>query len=53
VEYFDRYIRDQAHMESVIDYIENNPVKAGLVADAAAWRYSSAGMRAGSPRSQR
>jgi REP element-mobilizing transposase RayT len=44
-DYFDRFIRDQAHLEAVIAYIENNSVKAGLVANAADWRYSSAGMR--------
>jgi REP element-mobilizing transposase RayT len=28
-EYFDRYIRDDAHLRAVIDYIEGNPVAAG------------------------
>ena len=31
-EYFDRYIRDADHFRKTVKYIENNPVKAGLVA---------------------
>lgn len=30
-EYFDRYIRDEEHFRKAMRYIENNPVKAGLV----------------------
>jgi REP element-mobilizing transposase RayT len=41
-EYFDRFIRTQKHFDSVSLYIENNPVKAGLVKEARAWRWSSA-----------
>jgi putative DNA methylase len=41
-EYFDRYIRDDRHLQAAIEYIENNPVKAGLVASAKDWRFSSA-----------
>jgi REP element-mobilizing transposase RayT len=41
-EYFDRYIRDAKHLEVVVHYIHNNPVKAGLVKEPAAWRWSSA-----------
>lgn len=41
-EYFDRYIRDQVHLEAAMAYIYNNPVKAGLVARAEDWPYSSA-----------
>ena len=40
-DYFDRYIRDEQHLENVVKYIEQNPVKAGLVVDARAWPYSS------------
>ncbi len=40
--YFDRYIRDDPHYAVTIAYIENNPVAAGLVADAGDWRWSSA-----------
>ena len=41
-EYWDRYIRDRRHFEQVVEYIHLNPVKAGLVADAGSWRWSSA-----------
>ena len=41
-EYWDRYIRDEAHFEAVVRYIHENPVKAGLVAKAEDWRWSSA-----------
>lgn len=41
-DYFDRYIRDDRHLAAVMAYIHNNPVKAGLVADAKDWPYSSA-----------
>jgi REP element-mobilizing transposase RayT len=30
LDYWDRYIRDDRHLESVVDYIHYNPVKAGL-----------------------
>ena len=42
-EYFDRYIRDEAHFARAVDYIHNNPVVAGLVTKAEDWPYSSAG----------
>jgi len=41
-DYFDRFIRDEAHFESVRAYIENNPVAAGLTAEATRWPFSSA-----------
>lgn len=41
-DYFDRYIRDETHLAAVMRYIEQNPVKAGLVASAQEWRYGSA-----------
>jgi putative transposase len=44
-EYYDRYIRDDQHFADAVAYIEQNPVKAGLVETAAAWRYSSAARR--------
>ena len=40
--YFDRYIRDQAQFDAAVHYIHENPVKAGLVARAEDWRWSSA-----------
>ncbi len=41
-EYWDRYIRDQAHLAQVIAYIHLNPVKAGLVVTPESWPWSSA-----------
>jgi len=44
-DYFDRYIRDEDHFRRAVRYIENNPVKAGLVRSAADWPWSSAHFR--------
>ena len=44
-EYFDRYIRDDRHMQAVVEYIEENPVKAKLVDRAEKWAFSSAARR--------
>ncbi|NTU57382.1 MAG: transposase [Chlorobiaceae bacterium] len=41
-DYWDRYIRDEKHLRSVIDYIHNNPVKAGLCRKETDWPWSSA-----------
>ncbi|MBL7940687.1 MAG: transposase [Flavobacteriales bacterium] len=41
-EYWDRYIRDHAHYVNLVAYIHENPVKAGLVARAEDWKWSSA-----------
>ena len=41
-DYWDRYIRDEHHYRQVVDYIHQNPVKAGLCASAGAWPWSSA-----------
>jgi REP element-mobilizing transposase RayT len=41
-EYWDRYIRDQGHLEQAVEYIHLNPVKAGLTITAESWRWSSA-----------
>ena len=46
-EYFDRYIRNIDHYRNAIDYIDNNPVKAGLVAEPQQWKWCSAGYDAG------
>jgi len=55
-EYFDRAIRDETHFSKVIEYIENNPVKAGLCVTPADWLWGSAchgeEKRARRPRSQ-
>lgn len=45
-EYYDRYIRNERHLAAVTHYIEQNPVKAGLVQTADAWPFSSARLRA-------
>jgi type I restriction enzyme R subunit len=41
-ETFDHYARDEAEVFKIIDYIENNPVVAGLVETPEAYRFSSA-----------
>ena len=42
-EYWDRYIRHEGHFRQAVEYIHNNPVKAGLVRRAEDWPWSSAG----------
>ena len=44
-DYFDRYIRDEQHLVAVTNYIEQNPVKAGLVQAAGDWQWSSAAVK--------
>ena len=44
-EYWDRFIRNSEHYWWVKAYIENNPVKAGLVSEAELWPWSSAADR--------
>jgi len=41
-EYWDRYIRNEKHFRDVVNYIEDNPVKAGLCKDPSQWKWSSA-----------
>jgi REP element-mobilizing transposase RayT len=41
-DYFDTYARDEGHVEKIVSYIHNNPVKAGLCEAAELWPYSSA-----------
>ena len=41
-EFKDRFIRDQRHLRTAVDYIHNNPVAAGLCAEPEAWPWSSA-----------
>lgn len=48
-EYWDRYIRDENHLRRVIDYIHNNPVKAGLCNAPESWAWSSASQNALTP----
>jgi REP element-mobilizing transposase RayT len=47
-EYLDRYVRNAEHYENVLNYIEGNPVKAGLVKLKTDWPWSSARFRSGS-----
>lgn len=42
-ESYDRMVRDDTEFGRVVRYIENNPVKAGLVREASEYRWSSAG----------
>jgi len=42
-EYFDRFIRDESHYRSALEYIAENPVKAGLARSAKEWMWSSMG----------
>jgi putative transposase len=44
-DYFDRFIRDEGHLNRTIEYVENNPVKAGLTSKPAQWLWSSARLR--------
>ena len=44
-DYWDTYIRNEHHLESTVGYIENNPVKAGLVKNPADWPWSHARFR--------
>jgi hypothetical protein len=41
-------MRDDDHLAATLQYIEDNPVKARLVAQAAQWTWSSAPRRIGS-----
>jgi REP element-mobilizing transposase RayT len=45
-EYFDRFIRDELHFSRALEYIEFNPVKAGLCLKSIDWRFTSARYRA-------
>ncbi|MFH1708290.1 MAG: transposase [Planctomycetota bacterium] len=40
-EYWDRFIRDEEHLRTVMAYIHRNPVKAGLVQEDGNWPWSS------------
>lgn len=44
-DYWDRYIRDEAHWHAVLAYIDENPVKAGLASCPQDWPFGSAGAR--------
>ena len=40
-DYFDRFMRDEGHFVTTLEYIHGNPVKAGLCADPSAWAWTS------------
>ncbi len=42
-ESFDHWIRSEEELQYLIEYVENNPPKAGLVEAKEQWRWSSAG----------
>jgi REP element-mobilizing transposase RayT len=44
-DYFDRFIRDEGHLQRTIEYVENNPVKAGIASTPSAWLWSSSRRR--------
>ncbi len=41
-DYWDRYVRDPEHLQRLIEYIHQNPVKAGLCSRPELWKWSSA-----------
>jgi putative transposase len=44
-DYFDRYMRNEEHLAQTVEYVEQNPVKAGLILRAEEWKWSSARLR--------
>jgi REP element-mobilizing transposase RayT len=44
-DYYDRFIRNEEHLQASIAYIEENPVKANLAKQASDWQWSSARRR--------
>jgi hypothetical protein len=46
-ESYDHVVRNEREFERIRNYIEGNPVRAGLVKDAGAYRWSSAGWASG------
>jgi putative DNA methylase len=44
-ESYDHWARNEEEFQRIVAYIENNPVKAGLVAKASDYRWSSARRR--------
>jgi REP element-mobilizing transposase RayT len=46
-ESFDHWVRSVQELQELIEYVENNPVKASLVRAKEQWRWSSAGWKRG------
>jgi putative transposase len=42
-DYWDTYVRNEEHFNRAVDYIGNNPVKAGLAGSAASWPWGNTG----------
>lgn len=48
-DYWDRFMRNERHYTATVEYIHQNPVKAGLVVRAEDWGWSSMPGSAGGP----
>jgi len=48
-DYFDRFIRDETHFMAALNYVERNPVVAGLCSAPEEWVFSSASWTARNP----
>ena len=48
-DYFDRFMRSDEHLGATVDYVENNPVAAGLCGQPQDWPFSSAAARREAP----
>jgi putative transposase len=46
-ESYDHWVRDEPEFERIVQYIENNPVKAGFVDSSEKWHWSSAAFERG------
>ena len=46
-ESFDRWVRDRRELQRSVRYVEENPVRAGLVGSAEQWPWSSASQKTG------
>jgi REP element-mobilizing transposase RayT len=51
-ESYDHVVRHEIEFQTIRSYIEENPVRAGLVSQASGYRWSSAGATGGSPADQ-
>jgi REP element-mobilizing transposase RayT len=48
-ESFDHRVRDEAELDRIVMYVENNPVAAGFVTHSRDWPWSTAGWQAEAP----
>ena len=42
-ESYDHVVRDEAELVRIVEYLINNPVKAGLIADGLSWPWTHVG----------